>query len=93
MKMDPGPTYETIDNMHTLGWRIRNTETGALTFGRNCTGKVCFDGKNRTLKGLLYDVPGVGSIDFEGKRIAGPRRFGGLKRECDWYVEEAYERS
>ncbi|KAF3042083.1 hypothetical protein E8E11_008255 [Didymella keratinophila] len=29
IKMDPGPTYETATNFHTLGWRIRNVDTEA----------------------------------------------------------------
>lgn len=92
MKMDPGPIYETITDSHTLGWRIRNEETGRLTFGRNCTGEIRFDGRRRTLEGVLHDVPGAGRIDFEGQRMPGPRRVGGLTKEWDRFVDEAYGR-
>ncbi|KAF3038165.1 hypothetical protein E8E12_007779 [Didymella heteroderae] len=90
IKMDPGPTYETITHFHTLGWRIRNVETGRLTFGRNCTGKMRFDASTRMLEGVLYDVPGAGRINFHGDRMSGPRRAGGLSREWNCFVEEAY---
>ncbi|KZM21845.1 uncharacterized protein EKO05_0003132 [Ascochyta rabiei] len=92
MKIDPGPTYDTIADTHSLGWRIRNEETGGLSFGRDCTGDIRFDGQERTLMGALYGVPGVGLLEFEGRRIASPRRVGGLKQEWDWFVEEAYGR-
>ena len=90
IKMDPGPTYETATNFHTLGWRIRNVDTGKLTFGRNCTGKISFDEETRTLEGYLYDVPEAGRIDFQGDRVLGPRRVGDLSREWDRFVEQAY---
>lgn len=93
IKIDPGPTYETIEQPHSLGWRIRNTETGTLTFGRDCTGDIHFEGDNRALAGTLYGVPGIGRVDFVGKRLAGPRRTGGLKNEWDWFVGEAYGRT
>lgn len=45
IKINPGPTYDTIDRPHSLGWRIRNTETGSLTFGRDCTGRSILTGR------------------------------------------------
>lgn len=90
IKMDPGPTYDTATHFHTLGWRIRNEETGKLTFGRNCTGKIRFHEATGTLEGYLYDVPGAGRIDFQGNRIPGPRRVGDLSMEWDHFVKEAY---
>lgn len=90
MKMDPGPSYETATHFQTLGWRIRNEDTGKLTFGRNCTGKFRFDQETGTPEGYLYDVPGAGRIDFQGNRVPGPRKDGDLSREWDYFVEEAY---
>ncbi|KAJ4363336.1 hypothetical protein N0V95_001109 [Ascochyta clinopodiicola] len=92
MKIDPGPTYNTVTSTHSLGWRIRNEETGGLSFGKGRTGEIKFDGLERTLEGALYGVPGVEIVEFEGRRMAGPRRVGGLKGEWDWFVEEAYGR-
>jgi hypothetical protein len=90
IKMDPGPSYETVEQFHTLGWRIRDEETGKITFGRNCTGKIRFGVHTESLEGYLYDVPGAGRIDFQGLRRPGPRRGGNLSREWERFVEEAY---
>lgn len=93
MKIDPGPTYETINDVHALDWRVENTETGQLTFGRGCHGQIWFDGDERMLAGKLFDLPGTeGDMDFEGLRLPGPRRIGGLKERWNWFVKAAYGR-
>ncbi|KAL1608666.1 hypothetical protein SLS59_001856 [Nothophoma quercina] len=95
IKMDPGPTYDSVTKGHAccLGWRINYADTGALKFGRGCTGEIVFDGRKRTLRGTLYNVPGVGEVHFEGQRMPGPRRVGSLERDWDGFIQEAYGRS
>ena len=89
MQMRPGPTG--IDHSCSLGWRLRDIETGQLKFGKNCTGDIMFFG-DQTFTGSLYGVPGVGTVDFEGTRLPGPSGQDDLQHEWDAFVSEAYGR-
>lgn len=45
------------------------------------------------MAGKLFDLPGTeGDMDFEGLRLPGPRRIGGLKERWNWFVKAAYGR-
>lgn len=92
IQLNPGPTFETIDETHSLGWRIKDLDTGEMRFGRKCTGEMKFNGHERTLEGRLFEVPHVGTVEFRGRRIPGPRRVRGLQDEWDAFVREAYGR-
>jgi hypothetical protein len=48
--------------------------------------------KNQTLRGSLYDVPGAGTVQFEGGRQAGPCVEDDLQHEWDAFVTQAYGR-
>ncbi|RAR14360.1 hypothetical protein DDE83_002310 [Stemphylium lycopersici] len=93
IQMNPGPTdTNTLGEPCSLGWRLRDLETGQLTFGRKCTGSITFweDGQ---VYGWLGEMPGVGKLDFMGNRVSGSGPLeADLKAEWDLFVEEAYRR-
>ena len=92
--MDPGPSYETLDERCTLGWRMRDLENGELRFGKRCTGEMTFF-RDQTIRGYLFNVPGAGTIEFWGPRMKSKgvlRSADGLKAEWDDFVNEAYGR-
>ncbi len=90
--MDPGPSDpDSLGRPCSLGWRLRDLETGQLTFGRKCTGTMTFSGYG-IVEGCLYEVPGVGSLVFEGMRVEGESLEDDLKGEWDAFVAEAYRR-
>ena len=74
-----------------LSWRMRDLETGQLTFGRKCTGDIEFF-PDQTLRGCLYDIPGTGAVEFEGARAPGPPVQDDLQHEWDDFVRQAYGR-
>ncbi|KAF2653748.1 hypothetical protein K491DRAFT_680303 [Lophiostoma macrostomum CBS 122681] len=92
--MDPGPSFETLGEPCTLGWRLRDLENGELKFGKRCTGEMtCF--RDETIRGSLFNVPGAGMIEFWGPRMKTKgvlRSADGLKAEWDDFVDEAYGR-
>ncbi|KAF2128457.1 hypothetical protein P153DRAFT_367594 [Dothidotthia symphoricarpi CBS 119687] len=92
IQLNPGPTYDTLDESHSLGWRIKDLNNGEMRFGKNCTGKMKFFGHERALEGCLFEVPHIGTVEFWGERIPGPRRVKGLQDEWDAFVREAYGR-
>jgi hypothetical protein len=63
--MDPGPSH-TLNAPCTLGWRLRDLNTGRLTFGQGRTGELTFF-RNRRIDGTLFKVPEVGDLRFWGK--------------------------
>jgi hypothetical protein len=92
--MDPGPTYETLGERCTLGWRMRDLENGELRFGKRCTGEMTFF-RDQTIRSYLFNVPGAGTIEFWGPRMKSKgvlRSTDGLKAEWDDFVNEAYGR-
>lgn len=89
MQMRLGPTG--LNQQCSLGWRLRDLETGQLRFGKSCTGDIMFF-ENQTLTGSLYGVPGVGRVDFAGTRLSGPSVQDDLQHEWDAFVSEAYGR-
>jgi hypothetical protein len=70
IQMRPGPTYHELGQPCSLGWRLRNLETGQLKFGKRCTGVMTFN-NDQTFTGALYEVPGAGTVEFEGTRMVG----------------------
>jgi hypothetical protein len=44
------------------------------------------------MEGCLYEVPGIGSLEFEGMRVSGESLEDDLKEEWDAFVVEAYRR-
>jgi len=92
IQMNPGPgDSDSLGQPCSLGWRLRDLETGQLTFGRKCTGYMTFSGDG-SMYGCLYEVPGVGSLTFEGMRVSGGSLEDDLKGEWDGFVAEAYRR-
>ncbi|KAL1793559.1 hypothetical protein ACET3X_008541 [Alternaria dauci] len=92
IQMNPGPSdSDSLGVPCSLGWRLRDFETGKLTFGRKCTGTMTFF-KDGMVDGCLYEVPGVGDVVFEGSRMAGGNLEDDLKEEWDGFVAEAYRR-
>jgi hypothetical protein len=91
MQIDPGPDQVGIGNPCTLGWRLRDLETGQLKFGKRCAGAITFF-DDQTFTGALYEVPGAGTVEFEGTRLAGRGLEDDLQHEWDAFVSEAYGR-
>jgi hypothetical protein len=90
--MNPGPSDSNIlGRPCSLGWRLRDLSTGNLTFGRKCTGNMTFFGDG-TLQGYLFEVPGVGTVEFDGRRTEGGNLEVDLQHEWDAFVAEAYRR-
>ncbi|KAH7074878.1 hypothetical protein BKA63DRAFT_553769 [Paraphoma chrysanthemicola] len=91
MQLNPGPTYTALREPCTLGWRMRDLDTGELKFGKGCTGEMVFSGGGR-MSACLWEVPGVGEVDFEGWREDGDAVEGDWREEWDGFVREAYGR-
>lgn len=89
MQMRPGPAG--VGQPCSLGWRLRDLETNQLKFGKRCTGTITFF-ENQTFTGQLYEVPGAGTVDFDGARLPGPAVHDDLQHEWDAFVSEAYGR-
>jgi hypothetical protein len=88
MQMNPGPI---LDEPASLGWRMRDLETGQLRFGKKCTGQItCYS--DQIMGGELYEVPGVGTVEFQGRRMPGEALGDDLQHEWDAFVSEAYRR-
>ncbi|KAJ4353786.1 uncharacterized protein N0V89_005516 [Didymosphaeria variabile] len=93
IKMDPGPTPTTLYQPFTVGWRMRNNDTGELRFGSGCTGEFRFiEGASGDLTGVLRKVPGFGDVEFYGGRMAGLPQVGDLQTEWDAFRRDAYGR-
>ncbi|KAF2114968.1 hypothetical protein BDV96DRAFT_612972 [Lophiotrema nucula] len=95
IQMNPGPSYTPLGEPCSLGWRLKDNETGELRFGRNCTGDMTFF-NNQSFHGLLYKVPFVGTVEFWGVRVFGIGEVGkggdDFQWEWDAFVKEAYGR-
>jgi hypothetical protein len=91
MKMTPGPTYIGLNQPCTLGWRLRDLETNQLRFGKRCTGVMTIF-EDGTLTGHLFEMPDVGTVNFDGRRQLGPSLEDDLQHEWDGFVSEAYGR-
>jgi hypothetical protein len=93
IQMNPGPSYQTLGQPCTLGWRLRDHETGRMHFGRGKTGTVVFHA-DQMIDGTLVNVPFLGAVEFWGRRIPGPRFVGrtgnGFQFEWDGFVNAAY---
>lgn len=93
--MNPGPSYETLDQSCSLGWRLRDLETGELKFGRRCTGEMTFF-RDQTIRGMLCEVPRVGTVEFWGPRLVGEgvgwRDGDEFQEEWEGFINEAYGR-
>jgi hypothetical protein len=80
-----------LDRSVPFAWRLRDLETGKLTFGKRCTGQItCFSDK--TMWGELQDIPEVGTVAFEGRRVAGQALEDDFQHEWDGFVAQAYGR-
>ncbi|KAF1947061.1 hypothetical protein EJ02DRAFT_365939 [Clathrospora elynae] len=90
IQMNPDPTG-SIGQPCALGWRLRDLETGKLTFGRKCTGSMTFF-KEQYFRGCLFEVPGVGAVEFNGQRVLGAGLEDDLQHDWDAFVTEAYRR-
>ncbi|CAE7009487.1 hypothetical protein CFE70_001734 [Pyrenophora teres f. teres 0-1] len=90
MRIQPTPDF-SLFSLCELSWRMRDLETGKLTFGKRCTGDIEFFA-NKTLRGTLYDVPGAGGVQFQGTRMPGPAVQDDLQHEWDDFVKQAYRR-
>lgn len=95
IQMDPGPSYEPLGVPCTLGWRVRDGDTGRLYFGKGCTGEMTFY-EDQTLSGVLKGVPRVGTVEIWSKEGAGaeggwrlPGRVGRLPEGGLWVVNRA----
>tara|TARA_R110002003_G_scaffold505_3_gene20132 strand:+ start:2166 stop:2924 length:759 start_codon:yes stop_codon:yes gene_type:complete len=93
MQLNPGPSSVALGEPCALGWRMRDLETGALTFGKRCTGEMSFSADGR-MSGWLGEVVGVGVVEFEGWRMEGCEEGleDDLRGEWDGFVREAYGR-
>jgi hypothetical protein len=91
IQLNLGPSYNGIGQPCTLGWRMRDLETGKLKFGKKCTGTMTFF-EDQTLLGVLHEVPGAGKVEFEGTRLPGLALEGDLQYAWDAFVAEAYGR-
>lgn len=96
--MNPGPSFDTLGQPSTLGWRLRDEDTGELRFGKNCTGDMTFY-NDQTIRGYLYNVPSVGTLEFWGPRLEergrGDRSWKSgdeFQEKWDAFVREAYGR-
>jgi len=88
IQMSPGPD---VGSQCTLGWRLRDLETGQLTFGKRCTGAMTFF-DDQSFTGALFGVPGVGTVEFDGSRLPGESLEDDLRHEWDAVAAEAYGR-
>lgn len=91
IQMSPGPDQIGIGNQCMLGWRLRDLETGQLTFGKRCTGAMTFF-DDQSFTGALFGVPGAGTVEFDGNRLAGRSLEDDLRHEWDAIAAEAYGR-
>ncbi|KAI8940855.1 hypothetical protein NX059_002116 [Plenodomus lindquistii] len=92
VQMNPGPTSTSMfGQSHTLGWRLRDLHTGALEFGRRCTGDIVFL-RDGSFRARLIGWPEVGVVEFEGRREEGPVLEDDLRGEWEEFVKEAYGR-
>ncbi|KAF2750440.1 hypothetical protein M011DRAFT_474878 [Sporormia fimetaria CBS 119925] len=93
IQMNPGPTFSTLGQPCTLGWRLRDTRSGQMWFGRGKTGEMVFD-HDYTIRGTLFNVPFVDTLEFWGRRIPGPKYVGrsgsGFQFEWDGFANAAY---
>jgi hypothetical protein len=93
IQMNPGPSYETLGQPCTLGWRLRDHDTGRMHFGRGKTGNITFN-RDQTMDGVLVNMPFLGTLEFWGRRIPGPKyveRSGhAFQLEWDTFVNAAY---
>ncbi|KAH7087847.1 hypothetical protein FB567DRAFT_569751 [Paraphoma chrysanthemicola] len=91
IQLNPGPTHTVLGEPCTLGWRMRDMDTGELKFGKGCMGEMVFGG-NGKMSACLWDVPGVGEVELEGWREDGDAVEGDWREEWDGFVREAYGR-
>lgn len=54
---------------------------GSERNGEDYTGQITFDAHERTVMGMLYDVPGLSMVDFAGKRDSGPAMLKGMSSQ------------
>jgi hypothetical protein len=91
IQMNPGPDRMGVGNPCTLGWRLRDLQTGQLKFGKRCTGVMTFF-DDQTFAGTLYEVPNAGTVEFAGIRITGGSLEDNLQHEWNAFVSKAYGR-
>jgi hypothetical protein len=91
-QIEPSTDLYILSQPCELGWRMRDLETGQLTFGRNCTGDIEFSA-GQTLSGELYGMPiSGGMVEFSGRRLPGAGVQDDLQHEWDGFVKGAYGR-
>lgn len=95
IQMNPGPSYETLGQACSLGWRLHDYDSGAMHFGRGKTGSITFF-PDQTIEGVLVNMPFLGTVEFWGRRIPGPKYVGrtgnGFQFEWNAFVNTAYRR-
>jgi hypothetical protein len=66
-----------------------------MHFGRGKTGSITFF-PDQTIEGTLVNMPFLGTVEFWGRRIPGPKYVGrmgnGFQFEWDAFVNTAYRR-
>lgn len=91
IQMSPGPSYDPFGQCCSLKYRLRNLETGQLSFSNRCTGTMKFF-EDRTLRACLFDFPEIGLVEFEGSRMPGLGVENDLQDEWESFVKQAYRR-
>jgi hypothetical protein len=91
IQMNPGPSYNGTGQPCSLGWRLRDLKTGPLKFGKKRMGAMTFV-EDGTFLGSLYEMPGTGTVEVEGTRLAGPNLEDDLQYEWDEFVSQTYAR-
>lgn len=91
LQMSPGPSTHALGRPCSFNWRLRNLDTGKLTFERKCKGEMTFF-EDQSFRACLYEVPGEGPVEFDGRRMPGPNVEDDLQDEWDGIVKEAYRR-
>lgn len=89
MRFDAGVLRDDVDiQSNKLVWLLRDNASGKIhgpeRNGEDCTGQITFDVHERTVMGMLYDVQGLGMMDFTGKRTFAPAMVKGHEFTAEW---------
>ncbi|KAF2865022.1 hypothetical protein BDV95DRAFT_264280 [Massariosphaeria phaeospora] len=94
LQLNPGPSGTPLGQPCTLGWRLRDLDTGELRFGKRCTGTATFY-RDQSVEVALAGMPGMSAgakLEFGGRRMAGGNEEGDMQGEWEEFVREAYGR-
>lgn len=84
-------TLDTHGSTFAVAWRLRHMHNQSLTFGRKCTGEITLY-RDQTFDGVLFEVPDVGTVQMQGRRIPGGSLEADWQAEWNEFVDEAYGR-